>query len=432
MTRKVNVKVEVSDEDIKNAITLRKDGNKKKNSKNHEKASKSFRNTCCALFKEPSPNMDKIKYICWQKEVCPTTGKEHWQTYCEFKDKYSIGKCKEYLGVENAHIEKRMGEPSAARAYCCKQESRAPGSEFFEYGVIPNDSGKGKGGKGKRNDLVRLANKVVNKEEIEPVEILRYDRGIQALRAHLNQKETAHFRHVKTTVLYGKAGKGKTSFIFEKHGYENVYKLDACNGADVWFDGYDGQTVLLIDDFYGWIKWGQLLNILDGYPLRLQIKNSHGWANWDTVYITSNSPITSWYESTDKRDFTALTRRIFAIVNYEDSKNKIKVREPIQYKNISEWVASNDEEWEKDKKKALENYEINKEKFNKSVQDYIIYNKELKEYNEEIKKNNEIEYNLWINELKEREKELDLKKIKKNKKEVKVDNNVDEILLQFD
>ena len=34
----------------------------------------------------------------------------------------------------------------------------------------------------------------------------------------------------------------------------DVFKIT--QDAYPWWDGYEGQKILLIDDFYGWVKWG--------------------------------------------------------------------------------------------------------------------------------------------------------------------------------
>lgn len=75
-----------------------------------------------------------------------------------------------------------------------------------------------------------------------------------------------------------------------------VFLLDQPGGNNLWFDGYDGQSVLIIDDFSGWIKYRFLLRLLDGYQVRLEVKGSHTWAAWTEVYITSNVPPEGWYE----------------------------------------------------------------------------------------------------------------------------------------
>jgi len=91
---------------------------------------------------------------------------------------------------------------------------------------------------------------------------------------------------------------------------ENIFKID---GDDtLWWDGYQGQKILLIDDFYGTIKYGKLLNILDIYPLRLPTKGGHTYANWEKIYITSNDKPDKWYQ---KGLTPALERRLNTIID---------------------------------------------------------------------------------------------------------------------
>ena len=116
---------------------------------------------------------------------------------------------------------------------------------------------------------------------------------------------------VEVVVLIGEPGVGKTKSVYDKHRSEEIYKLTASTQS-VWFDHYDGEKVLLIDDFKGWIPYTYLLNLLDRYPVSLPVKGGHTYALWDRVYITSNYPIDQWYNfATLKKE--ALTRRIKSV-----------------------------------------------------------------------------------------------------------------------
>jgi len=60
----------------------------------------------------------------------------------------------------------------------------------------------------------------------------------------------------------------------EKHGAANVFKIDSFEGQ-LWFDCYENQEVLLLDDFYGNIRYSYMLNLLDRYTIRLPVKGSY-------------------------------------------------------------------------------------------------------------------------------------------------------------
>lgn len=92
--------------------------------------------------------------------------------------------------------------------------------------------------------------------------------------------------------------------------------LCTSNSKCVWWDGYDGQKAIVIDEFYGsWMRYSVLLRVLDGHPYRLDVKGAFTWANYDLVIITSNSPIGSWYK---RDDISALLRRVTEVIDCDE------------------------------------------------------------------------------------------------------------------
>ena len=110
---------------------------------------------------------------------------------------------------------------------------------------------------------------------------------------------------------WGKAGVGKTRYVWEKHGCALYALVDDSNGK-VWFDGYNGEDILLIDEFTPeMVPYNYFLHLLEGYKLRLPVKSRFTYANWSTVYITSNWHPKDWYP---KVGYTqALCRRLTRI-----------------------------------------------------------------------------------------------------------------------
>ena len=67
--------------------------------------------------------------------------------------------------------------------------------------------------------------------------------------------------------------------------------------GSVWFDGYAGEKILLIDDFEPkGIKRSYLLRMVDIYPFMGQVKGGHVVAEWDYVFITSNHHYTNLFQ----------------------------------------------------------------------------------------------------------------------------------------
>lgn len=106
-------------------------------------------------------------------------------------------------------------------------------------------------------------------------------------------------REVNVTVLWGGAGTGKTRYAYEH--YPDIYSKP----IGQWWDGYTGQKQILLDDYYGYLPYSELLRVLDRYPYQVPIKGGFVQAQWDTVIITSNTPPEKWYKGL----WTAALRR---------------------------------------------------------------------------------------------------------------------------
>lgn len=254
---------------------------------------------------------ERIRYMRWQVEECPSSHRRHIQLYIELKSPQRMSFLRKALGFPNLHAEGARGSREECDNYCSKDESRVHGP--YTLGVFEN------GGQGHRTDLQRVATRIIEGGSVPevamefPVQYIKFNRGIRSLAAIRDQESSKKFRSVECFVHYGVAGSGKTRFAWETYSATGLFILDQPSNGTLWFDGYEGEDVILIDDFYGWIKWGMLLRLLDGYPVRLPIKGSHSWASWTKVIITSNDPPNTWY---DRGLAPALARRITSITEH--------------------------------------------------------------------------------------------------------------------
>lgn len=114
---------------------------------------------------------------------------------------------------------------------------------------------------------------------------------------------------VKVRLFLGPSGTGKTFRAWNELGYENTYsKIPTTK----WWDGYSGESNVLIDEFRGQVSIGLLLRWLDpaGYPLTLEQKGAQCSACFTNVVLTSNQHPDYWYPDLDSVTKTALLRRI--------------------------------------------------------------------------------------------------------------------------
>lgn len=240
----------------------------------------------------------KITFIIGQLEIAPTTQQAHYQIYLQCKSPVRFSQVKTMLNCDWAHCEESRGSAQQNIDYCTKEESRAPGAEPFRWGIAAL-------GQGSRTDLAKVSDDIKAGKSLYQIAMdssehfLRHAKNI-SLMTHLIQSRQASttIRHsLEVILILGHPGTGKTRFVYEKHGLEDVYKLNTGAGT-TWWDGYSGQPVLLMDDFYGTgLQWKELLNILDIYPLQVQVKGSTTWVNYNKIYITSNTEWFRWYPS---------------------------------------------------------------------------------------------------------------------------------------
>lgn len=228
-----------------------------------------------------------LSYLLYGRER-GESGTPHLQGYLECTRPVSLAQLKGISHLATCHFERRRGSQHQAVIYCKKD------GDWLEQGQLKRQ--------GHRSDLDAVAAAVASGAtltsvaEQHPVEWIKYSRGIRDLSFQLSETAaTGGPRDLDCRVYWGDSDAGKTYSVYEEFGYPSVFKLDY-QSTGVWFDGYRQQPVLLIDDFYGWIPYNFLLNILDKYPVRLPLKGGSGWAAWRTVIITSNSPPQNWYK----------------------------------------------------------------------------------------------------------------------------------------
>lgn len=265
------------------------------------------RHYCLTFYTEPKHKLPNgTRYAIYGKETCPTTGKTHWQTYIELHNPQRLSWIKKAYEDKTIHAEPRRGTREQAREYCKKDNN------YTEYGRWIK-------GQGHRTDLEEIADQLVSGtmtiEEVmkeTPKTYCQYRNGLKDLAALGTKKKTKKFRQIETIVLSGSTGKGKT----RKAMKEAQYKIEGNNLS--WWQDYCGEECILIDEYNNDIQITELLNLLDGYQLRLNVKGSHTYANWTKVYITTNLKREELHANAKPAHRDALFRRINTWVNMWD------------------------------------------------------------------------------------------------------------------
>lgn len=195
----------------------------------------------------------------------------------------------------------------------------------FEAGVKPQQ--------GKRHDLDCICDCVkAGKRNTEILEecgakAARFEKQINFFRFTYDEiKSDRQLQGVRVIVIWGPTGTGKTysaiNYIANKVDYF-IVEAPARGTDKVWFNGYEGQKTLIMDDFSGnFCNIEYLKRLLDHYKLKVEIKGGYVWACWTTVVITSNQAPSDWYTASQfnhvkQADVDALERRI-SEVRYQE------------------------------------------------------------------------------------------------------------------
>jgi hypothetical protein len=260
---------------------------------------------CCDKIQMDNGNA--IRYMCGQLERCPTTNRAHAHLYVEFTNPWRFNRVKRTFGVigTSPSVEIRRGSRNEAREYATKSESRIAGP--WEWGTFVRD--------GQKRSIEEIKNRISEgATELEIAdeffgEWCRYRKSFARYRTLCARPRNWKTR---TVILWGDSGTGKTRSVYDYFGNENVYDVPRPNGGNVWFDNYNGQRVVLLDDFYGWLPLHFLLKIADRYAMQVPCKG--GFRNFNPEYlcITSNSEWTNWYKWPEfgERLLAAWKRRI--------------------------------------------------------------------------------------------------------------------------
>lgn len=239
------------------------------------------------------------------KEVAPSTGTPHLQCAFLFTKAVLFSTLKKDIGFTRASIFQMRGSPTQAFEYCRKEGT------YEEWGDLPNP--------GKRNDLAVACEALRNGQGLidltdDPTlssTIVRNYKGLQFFANCLARKQP--LREKKVIWLYGETGTGKTRYATEIAEIYGDYWISS--ESLQWFDGYNNDRVVIIDDIRtNHCKFSFLLRLLDRYEIRVPIKG--GFVRWNPQLIVVTAPYSpqQMWNLRREGDINQLTRRCTHII----------------------------------------------------------------------------------------------------------------------
>lgn len=224
-------------------------------------------------------------------------GTPHLQGFLHFRSKKRLSALKKIF--QRAHWEKARGSDAENKEYCSKE-----GNVLTMVGHPC--------GSNTTSDLAEAVAAVhAGRRMIEIARdfseaYVKYGAGLHRLHLLIGNRP----RDFKTevTVLWGPPGKGKSRWAAELPG-DKYYKMKGD-----WWDGYTGEEIVVIDDFYGWLPYCELLRLMDRYPHKVPFKGGYMEFTSKHIVITSNSPPMDWYKSIENK--AAMYRRFTRVLTW--------------------------------------------------------------------------------------------------------------------
>jgi hypothetical protein len=233
---------------------------------------------------------DTLSYLAFQEEIAPETGTPHLQVYLIVNDSLRRRAVQRALPAGmRMHLEPARGNHEQCKKYCTKEESRKPDGVSLCGGKEPSP--------GRRNDLVRVKEMLdagAKEAEIADEFFGQWVRYHKAFQRYRGIKLPNRTEPTFTTVYWGPPGTGKTRAAFDEAG-PDAYWLPKPNGSRVFWDGYEGQENVVIDEFFGWMPRDLMCRICDRYPFRVETKGGSVPFVAKRIWITSNSPPCEWW-----------------------------------------------------------------------------------------------------------------------------------------
>lgn len=250
-----------------------------------------------------------LSFCVYQRELCPDTGRVHFQGYLECVGEKSFVQLHECDGLARASFQTRRGTQEQAIAYATKEDTRIEGP--WEIGHRKEQ--------GRRNDMLADKDRMDSGMSFKRLAEESFSNFIRYGRAYKEYKRVVTKpRDFKPLVILivGPSGTGKSRFATLLAQYlGSCYKLPK-KASGPWFDDYDNQDVLLMDEFDGDVMRPTVFNeINDRYECVVPAHGSAGHQLVSRVHIiVSNYHPKYWWRKRSKDQVKQTVRRIDYVI----------------------------------------------------------------------------------------------------------------------
>lgn len=239
---------------------------------------------------------DKASFVIVGEEVAPVTETPHLQGFIVWNERKRIAYLHEHIQGAAAFASK--GTAAQNIAYCSKD------GVFHSAGTAPMSRSQQRQSQIERYDLARNAAREGRFEDIPSDLFIRYQSSFKMIHRDAYRPPPIIDGPLQNEWIFGPAGSGKSQYA--RSEYPEAYLK---NPKSKWWDGYNNQSVVIIDDVDKYMKslayeikiWS------DRYPFPAETKGSSLVIRPHRVIITSQyQPNEIW---DDQETLDAINRR---------------------------------------------------------------------------------------------------------------------------
>ena len=332
-----------------------------------------------AAFNTDKALADKsnILLVCCYVEQCPRTQRWHLQGYTALKKKRRLSSIFDKIlcvwadGAGSSYSIWPFVKPALYSAWHNKRYCEKDGEGFTlgEAATWDEENLKALGNsQGKRTDIEEMAKDFranpweskLTKARKFPNQFCNYNRAFDKLltlerdyQYHSEYHTSERKNNMKNYVYYGPAGCGKSHTVEEEVKLilrDNPHLRVYYKTIQKWWEGYDGEEIVVIDDFRSSMPFSELLNMMDGKPFRREAKGTSICLRANHIFFTTPRPPMMWYKKLMEEDGDAseqLERRIYQLREFKASDNpryNELVRRRIRKRNAMGFVIEDDDQ----------------------------------------------------------------------------------------